>query len=288
MFNSSRLECSSKLSRNSSKIRHWATNREINPFNCRPQQPNARLIGWKAACYCLFVVEALTFPSSPSSACVVASRGPWSSSWMSRAGSLPPLQVRCEDLKMRIKKEREACPHATNISSSSCRESKNNLVFFLRSIYLCVLECVLGKLHWEFGKSAAGKGFSTDVLPKGLRGTSEDIKTPHQWGPEFTTTACPWMKAMALLTFPAVAYGVISEAPSALFEVGARPSSVSGRNRYLATPLGAADATGRRAGRPGTPWSHHAVDGCWESSQISRRPQQQERQNLYTLIQKHY
>lgn len=90
--------------------------------------------------------------------------------------------------------------------------------------------------------------------------------------------------AMALLTFPAVAYGVISEASSALFEVGARSSSVSGRNGYLATPLGAADAAGRRAGRPGTPRSHHAVDGCWESSQISSRPQRQQRQKRYVLI----
>lgn len=45
------------------------------------------------------------------------------------------------------------------------------------------------------------------------------------------------------LTFPAAAYCVISEAASTLFEVGARPSSVSGRNRHLAAALRAADAT---------------------------------------------
>lgn len=39
-----------------------------------------------------------TWPSPPSSSCVVASTGPWSSSWKSRAGSLPPLQVRWEEV----------------------------------------------------------------------------------------------------------------------------------------------------------------------------------------------
>lgn len=51
--------------------------------------------------------KGLTWPSPPSSACVVASKGPWSSSWKNQAGSLPPLQVRCEDEVMEMKNENE-------------------------------------------------------------------------------------------------------------------------------------------------------------------------------------
>lgn len=47
--------------------------------------------------------NVVTWPSPPSSACVVASKGPWSSSWKNQAGFLPPLLVRCEDEKMEIK-----------------------------------------------------------------------------------------------------------------------------------------------------------------------------------------
>lgn len=62
---------------------------------------------WKAVlCVCLPCDnKGLTWPSPPSSACVVASRGPWSSSWKNQAGSLPPLQVRCEDEEMEMKNE---------------------------------------------------------------------------------------------------------------------------------------------------------------------------------------
>lgn len=39
------------------------------------------------------------------------------------------------------------------------------------------------KNNWEFGKSAAGKGFGTDVLPNRPRVTPENIQTPHRRGP---------------------------------------------------------------------------------------------------------
>lgn len=63
-------------------------------------------VGWRggsaAKQSCVFVLpcnnKGPTWPSPPSSACVVASKGPWSSSWKSRAGSLPPLQVRWEEV----------------------------------------------------------------------------------------------------------------------------------------------------------------------------------------------
>lgn len=56
-------------------------------------------------CVCLQTDNrGLTWPSPPSSACVVASKGPWSSSWKNQAGSLPPLQVRCGDEKVETEK----------------------------------------------------------------------------------------------------------------------------------------------------------------------------------------
>lgn len=62
-------------------------------------------VGWLGqSCVCLQSCNrGLTWPSPPSSACVVASKGPWSSSWKNQAGSLPPLQVRCGDEKVEMK-----------------------------------------------------------------------------------------------------------------------------------------------------------------------------------------
>lgn len=76
-----------------------------------------------------------------------------------------------------------------------------------------------------------------------------------------------------LLTFPSAANCLVSEATPALLEVGTRPPSVPGWNGYLAAPLCAADATRRGAGRPGTPRSHHAVNGCWENRERSAERQ---------------
>lgn len=49
------------------------------------------------------------------------------------------------------------------------------------------------------------------------------------------------------LTFRGAAYGVVSIAPTALFEVRTRCASISGGNRHLATPFFAANSTLRCA-----------------------------------------
>lgn len=58
------------------------------------------------------------------------------------------------------------------------------------------------------------------------------------------------------------AYGIVSKASSSLFKVGAWCTTVSRGNRYLTTSLCTANATWRCAWWPGSPWSHHTVDGC--------------------------
>lgn len=83
------------------------------------------------------------------------------------------------------------------------------------------------------------------------------------------TNSVSMNESTPLLTCPSAAHCVVSEAPSSLFEVRARSPPVPGRNGHLATPLCAPDATWRRAGGPGTPRPHHAVDGCWENSERS-------------------
>ena len=73
-----------------------------------------------------------------------------------------------------------------------------------------------------------------------------------------------------ILTFRRAAYGVVSKASSTLFEVRTGRASVSRGNGDLATPFCAANPAWRRACRPGTPWSHHTVNGCWGSRETER------------------
>lgn len=92
--------------------RHFSTNYRLPAAtaheSCRYRQKQRGGVGQSKAVLCVCLQcdnKGLTWPSPPSSACVVASKGPWSSSWKSQAGSLPPLQVRCEDEEMEMKKE---------------------------------------------------------------------------------------------------------------------------------------------------------------------------------------
>lgn len=66
-----------------------------------------------------------------------------------------------------------------------------------------------------------------------------------------------------VLTFRGAAHGVVPEAAPPLLEVGTGRSSIPGGDRHLSAALSAAHATGGRARRPGTPGTHHTVDGCW-------------------------
>lgn len=61
--------------------------------------------------------------------------------------------------------------------------------------------------------------------------------------------------------FRCTANSVVAKATSTLFEIGTGRASVSGGNRYLPTPLCAANSTRRRAWRPRTPRAHHTVNG---------------------------
>ena len=68
--------------------------------------------------------------------------------------------------------------------------------------------------------------------------------------------------SLTRLTFGRTADGVVSEAPSSLFEVGAGRAPVPRGNGHQATPLGAAPPTGGRAGGPGTPVDGLSVSGA--------------------------
>lgn len=82
---------------------------------------------------------------------------------------------------------------------------------------------------------------------KVLTSTPENPETPHRYVTEFRAAVHKCTRVGARrkghgLTFRSAAYGVVSKASSALFEVGTGRASVSGGNRHLATPLCAANS----------------------------------------------
>lgn len=109
--------------------------------------------------------------------------------------------------------------------------------FFLRSIYLCSAvfsgKSPTGNLEKVQLERARAQMCYLRACEDPRRILKHHIRSRQQRVRERTD----------ILTFPAAAYCVVPEAPSTLFEVGARSSSVPGWNRHLAAALRAADAT---------------------------------------------
>lgn len=150
-----------------------------------------------------------------------------------------PLERIGQDLRHLCRIKRRQSKHT---SCSRCHESKITSYFsfcFSSEAFICEFCCFSGNgTTGNFERAQLERTvLQHRCFTEQPERYPEDNKTPNK------RDRVSMIECMTLLTCPSAAHDLVSEAPPALFEVGARSPPVSGRNGHLATPLCAPNPT---------------------------------------------